>query len=300
LSERYATIDVGTNTVLLLVAERDTGAATGWRAVFERIEITRLGKGVDRTRRLDAAAMERTLAALARYAAEARAAGARGLAVSATSAARDAENGAEFLERARRECGVEVEIIAGDEEARLSWDAVARDFADGGAPLAVFDIGGGSTEFIYGDARGFSFRRSLDIGSVRLTERHGEDLAALRAAADGELAQLPDPPPGARAVGVAGTVTTLAAVRLALADYDGARVHGLQMTREEITATLERLAALPLDPRRRVPGLMPERADVIVAGGVICERAALRLGVTRITVSDRGVRWGLLYKRFGG
>jgi exopolyphosphatase/guanosine-5'-triphosphate,3'-diphosphate pyrophosphatase len=236
---------------------------------------------------------------LGRYAREAREAGARQIAVSATSAARDASNGAEFLERARRECGVEVEIIAGDEEARLSWDAVARDFADEGAPLAVFDIGGGSTEFIYGDARGFAFRRSLDIGSVRLTERHGEDLPALRAAVDAELARLPDPPAGARAVGVAGTVTTLAAVKLALAEYDGTRVHGLVMPREEITAIVERLAALPLEARRRVAGLMPARADVIVAGGVICERAALRLRAPSVTVSDRGVRWGLLYARFG-
>jgi len=188
---RVAAIDVGTNTVLLLVAE---GRAGGPRALAERAEITRLGRGVDAAGRLEPAAIAETAAVLGRYAAEARALGAERIACVATSAARDASNGADFFAAARAAAGLVPEVITGDEEARLVWRSAWRDFggpSDGrpGGALAVLDVGGGSTELSFGDGPAPRGRRSLQVGAVRLTERLVQEdpispgtLATLRAA----------------------------------------------------------------------------------------------------------------------
>jgi exopolyphosphatase / guanosine-5'-triphosphate,3'-diphosphate pyrophosphatase len=303
---RYAAIDVGTNTVLLVVAER---TPAGFTPVAERGEITRLGKGVDASRRLAPEAMARTLDAVARYAAEARSLGAVELAVTATSAARDAANGAEFLAAARERAGVEIEILSGDEEARRSYLAVATDFAAqaGPRPLVAIDIGGGSTEFIIGHGHSVEFHTSIDVGSVRLTERcirsdppSPDDFARLDTELGRALGPVPHPGSDALVVGVAGTLTTLYAVTHAIDPYDAARVHGSWMSRQDVARTRQRLAALPLAQRKLVPGLQPERADVIVAGAVLLERALAHLGAGGTRVSDRGLRWGTLAARFGG
>jgi exopolyphosphatase / guanosine-5'-triphosphate,3'-diphosphate pyrophosphatase len=303
---RYAAIDVGTNTVLLLVAEQ---TPSGFSPVAERGAITRLGKGVDASRRLAPEAMERTLDAVGRFAAEARSLGAQGLVVSATSAARDAQNGAEFLASAKARAGVDVEILSGDEEARFSYLAVATDFGAEAAEreLVAVDIGGGSTEFIFGTGPSVRFHTSIDIGSVRLTERcirsdppSADDLARLQAELDSALAPVPRPKADALVVGVAGTVTTLYAVANGIAPYDAARVHKGWLSREELARTRARLTAVPLATRRTIPGLQPERADVIIAGAVLLERALDHLGAAGARVSDRGLRWGLLAARFGG
>jgi exopolyphosphatase / guanosine-5'-triphosphate,3'-diphosphate pyrophosphatase len=302
----YAAIDVGTNTVLLLVAER---TVSGFQAVAERGAITRLGKGVDATRRLAPEAMQRTLDAVGRFAAEARALGAVGLVVSATSAARDAENGGEFLAAARERTGVEVEILSGEEEARLSYLAVSNDFADeaGRQELVAIDVGGGSTEFIFGTGSAVRFHTSLDVGSVRLTERcvrsdppSSEDFARLHAELAAALPSVPRPGANALVVGVAGTVTTLYAVANAVVPYDAARVQGGWLSRDTLAQTRARLASEPLAARKRIPGLQAERADVIIAGAVLLECALDHLGAAGIRVSDRGLRWGLLAARFGG
>ncbi|MEN9800341.1 MAG: hypothetical protein RL653_4038, partial [Pseudomonadota bacterium] len=230
---RFGCIDIGTNSVLLLVAERAADGA--FRPVAERMEITRLGRGVDRTRRLSPEGMEATLSALEAFAAEARALGAAGLAVSATSAARDAENGAAFLAEARARAGVEVEILPGEVEAQLSFEAVSQDatLCAPGERVVVIDIGGGSTELVYGAGRDVTFRHSFDVGAVRMTERFvrgdpptAAELASLRAFLEETFAPLPAPAPGQRLVGVAGTVTTLYCVQHGIAPYDGPRVHG--------------------------------------------------------------------------
>ena len=301
---RFASIDIGTNSVLLLVAER--GPDGRFSAVLERAEITRLGRGVDKTRTLAPEAMEDTLRVLESHTREARALGAEGIAATATSAARDASNGGEFLRAVAERTGVKVEIITGEEEARLSFASAWADFG-GEGPLVVLDIGGGSTEFIYGDSEGkVSFRRSFDVGSVRLTERlirsdppSASDRERITAQLDEAFAALPVPPLGAQLVGVAGTVTTLCALARAIDPYDAARVHGARLATAEISVTLERLCALPLAERRALPGLQPKRADVIPAGAMILEAAARRLGAPGVRVSDRGLRWGLLVDRFG-
>jgi exopolyphosphatase/guanosine-5'-triphosphate,3'-diphosphate pyrophosphatase len=306
VAERLAAIDVGTNTVLLLVAERRGDRLV---PVVERAEITRLGRGVDASRRLDPAAVSDTVEVLARFAAEARALGAGAIACVATSAARDAANGAEFFAAARAAAGLEPEVISGDEEARLVWASAWRDFG-GAGPLAVLDVGGGSTEFTAGDGPAPRERTSLQMGAVRLTERHvrtdppsSAERGALRAAARGAvapvagLAQGLAALPGARLVGVAGTVTTLAAVEQALPVYDAERVHGSALTLAKIEALVARLAALDVRARAALPGMEPKRADVIVAGAVIVAEAMRAAGFDRLTVSDRGVRWGLVYER---
>ena len=299
---RYATLDVGTNTVLLLVAEAAGGRFV---PVAERMEITRLGRGVDRTGRLDPAAIDATVSALARFAAEARALGAQEIACVATSASRDARNGAEFLSRVQREAGLTAEIISGDLEARLSYEAARRDLG-AGSPLVVLDIGGGSTEFVYGEAGRVLFARSYDVGSVRLTERHARtdpptaaERAQIEAALEAAFAALPAPPPGFSLVGVAGTVTTVCAVSRGVDPYDAGRVHLARLSLAEVRRECDRYFALPLAERKKLKGMPEKRADVIAAGALVLERAMSRLGAGEVVVSDRGIRWGLLYHRFG-
>jgi exopolyphosphatase/guanosine-5'-triphosphate,3'-diphosphate pyrophosphatase len=302
VAERWATIDVGTNTVLLLVAER-RGATLA--PVLERAEITRLGRGVDASGRLEAAAIRDTVAVLAAYGRDARALGATVLACVATSAARDAANGADFFSAARAAAGLDPEVIAGAEEARLVWTSAWRDFGVPGEPLAVLDVGGGSTELSFGDGPSPRGRESLQVGAVRLTERHvrgdpppAEEVGRLRAAARDALRPLAAiGRPGGRLVGVAGTVTTLSAVSQALPSYDAARVHGATLALDEVERLAALLARLTVRERAALPGMEPKRADVILAGALVVAEAMRTMGFDRLTVSDRGVRWGLLYDR---
>lgn len=301
---RFATIDVGTNSVLLLVAER--GPTGHFSAVEERAEITRLGRGVDHTRRLAPEAIAATLEVVETFARSARELAAEEIVITATSAARDAVNGADFLAEAKRRTGLSIEIISGEEEARLSFASAFADFG-GERPLAVVDIGGGSTEVILGDLHGhIIFRRSFDIGSVRLTERHVKgdppspaELEAVARAVGHELGALPRPPAGARLIGIAGTVTTLLSVARRMEPYDASLVQGATLTRAEVTRVIEELSRVPLAARRTLPGLQPKRADVIIAGGLVLGGVLDALGLGEVTVSDRGLRWGLLADRFG-
>jgi exopolyphosphatase/guanosine-5'-triphosphate,3'-diphosphate pyrophosphatase len=302
---RLAAVDVGTNSVLLLVAER--GADGVVRPVREEADITRLGRGVDRSGLLSPEGVEATLEVLARFAALARRDGASALVVTATSAARDARNGLEFLDRARERTGASVEILSGDEEARLSYLAVAQDFATeaGEAGLVAIDVGGGSTELVHGRGKQVLFRRSLDIGSVRLTERcvrtdppAPAEQEAIRDAVRAALAWLPAFPREVRVVGVAGTVTSLFAIAHAIEPYDAARVHGGWLPVEEVARVRARLCALPVGERRVLPGMQPKRADVLPAGALLFETALGHLGAPGARVSDRGLRWGVLLDRW--
>ncbi len=303
---RVATVDIGTNTVLLLVAEvRDGGELT---AVAERAEITRLGEGVDRTRRLAPAALERTISCLDGYAAVVAEADVDRTAVVATSAMRDAAGGDVLHDRIRERFGVELRVVSGDEEARLTFlGSLSGLGIEVQREVVVFDIGGGSTEIVRGhlDAHGdahVGFACSYDVGSVRLTERHRprdpprpEELEAIRRSAREAFAGLPDLTNAAAGepVGIAGTMTTLAAVSLGLSSYDGRLVHGHRMTIAELERVVTRLASMTLEMRCRTPGLQPKRADVIVAGGLLALEVAARLRARGIRISDRGVRWGL-------
>ncbi len=328
---RVAAIDIGTSSVLLLVAERRDGALV---PVAERATITRLGQGVDASRALAPEAVDRTLACLSRYAEEIRALGAERVDAVGTSAMRDAAGGEAFVARARELLGVAPRVISGAEEAALTFAGALTGLALPPVPRIVFDLGGGSTEIIVGPP-GSTFGApgrashgapcapspegdvlgavSLDVGSVRLTERHVRadppspaELSALRGAARAALRAAPalpasDGPPPVL-VGVAGTVTTIAALVHDVTPYDGARVHGARLTRREVAATTTRLAALPLAERRLLPALDPARADVIVAGSILVEEIMAWATGSRggqdessgeLIASDRGVRWGL-------
>jgi len=294
-----ATIDIGTNTTLLLVAGTDPSVAV----LEERAEITRLGRGIGREGALDPEAIARTLAVLREYAATARRHGAR-IAAVGTEALRRAPNATAFLGPAAEILGTEVEVIDGEREAALTFRAVVESFPDAHrGQLVVVDIGGGSTEIVLATDGRVEFRTSVPLGSVRLTEafvRHDPparaDQDAIAAAVDDAVRAVPFSSRPATLVGVAGTVTSLAAMALELATYDPARVHGHRLSRGDLGRQLARLAAATQAERERIVGLDPRRADVIFAGAVILERIAAAAGVAEVLVSDRGIRWGLLYE----
>lgn len=300
MSQRVAAIDIGTNTVLMLIAEARDGEL---RAVEDHARITRLGYRVDQTRRLDEQAMERTLAVLAEYSGRIRELGVTRVAAVATSAARDADNGGEFRERARRILGATVDVAPGAREAILTFrGALGGLDVQRGASVAVIDVGGGSTEVVVGQAEGaIVFAHSYNVGSVRLTERcvssDPPTTAELEAIREDVRRAYSDPPPPTgpftAVVAIAGTATSFAAIDLELERYEDAPPHGHRMSLVRIEALAARLAALPVEERRRTTGLEPKRADVIVAGGIVLAEAARALGAAIITVSDRGVRWGL-------
>ena len=299
---KIAAIDIGTNSVLLLIAET---TSAGLSPLLERATITRLGEGVDRTRELGEAARARTLACLADYAEEfERHAPDRVVAVG-TSAMRDARGGPAFAKEAERLLGVLPLVIDGEREAALTFRGTLSGLGLDGR-VAVFDVGGGSTEIVIGElpstraAPTIESARSIDIGSVRLFERHVRndppevsEIDAVKADVERSLAALPEVPLDATLVGVAGTVTTLAAIASEIDPYDGARIHGSRLELDVIRELAPRLARLPLTERKTLPGLEPRRADVIVAGALLVERLVTWSKKTGIIVSDRGVRWGL-------
>jgi exopolyphosphatase/guanosine-5'-triphosphate,3'-diphosphate pyrophosphatase len=281
---RVAAIDLGTNTTRLLVADVDGGHID---EVVKRTRITRLGEGVDKRHQLLPVPIARVRNCLTEYRRELESLRAERTLLVATSAVRDAENGEAFLGEIEWSYGFSTRLLSGDEEAELTLRGVGE--TDGST--LIVDIGGGSTELISADQR-----ISLDIGAVRLTERHlpsdpptDEELEACAAAVRSVLPGRPHPE---RAIGVAGTITSLAALDLALAEYDPERVHGHRLTLGGIQHQLSRLAAMPLAERRRVPALDPDRAPVIVAGAVILREVLAHFGLEEIEASERDILHG--------
>ena len=298
---RVAAVDLGTNSTRLLVADVYDGRVD---EVARRLQITRLGEGVDAGRRLLPGPIARVRECLSSYRDELEALGAERTLAIATSAVRDAENGEAFLRDIARDYGFETQLLSGDEEALLTI-AGATAGVELAGPVLVVDIGGGSTEVVHGTADRVDFHVSLDIGSVRLTERFlpsdpptAGELADAAAAARSLLAhRVPacrhtggtDRP---RALGVAGTVTALAALDLGLTDYDPDRIHGHVLSGAAVDGLLEHLAALPLAERRRLPGLEPERAPVIVAGAVILREFLRHMGLAALEASEHDILHG--------
>lgn len=296
-AERVATIDVGTSSILLLIVER--GADGRLVVVDDRCRIEGLGRGVDRTGRLQPDAIARGLAAITEYADAVRAAGVARVGVVGTQALREAANGAEFLAPAEALLGARVEVISGDREARLVLAGVRDAFPElAGGRFVVCDVGGGSTELISATASALETVISVPIGSVRLAERflasdppRSEELAAMITFIDEALA--PVALGTGPLVATAGTATTIAAIAQGLEPFDPAKVAGYRVPRAELERQLARLAEVTLAERRGVRGLAPQRADTIVAGAAILVRVLARAGADEMIVSDRGVRWGL-------
>jgi exopolyphosphatase/guanosine-5'-triphosphate,3'-diphosphate pyrophosphatase len=299
---KLAALDVGTNTVLMLVVE--TTADGSLQKLAEMSRITRLGRGVDAKGELDPAAAVKTLDAIAEFADQARALGATKILTAATAALRDASDGANFIARVKARAGLDLDIISGKTEAQLAYLAAIKGLKlDLTSKLLIVDIGGGSTEFIRAQPGGEVEGVSLQMGSVRLTERivhsdppHAREAADLRITIDQALGSLrwnftPD-----TMVGIAGTVTTVCAVALGLAQYDAARVHGYPLAHSDVLRVLGQLGSVSLEERKQLPGVQQGRADVIFAGAAILERVMAHFKLDRVIVSDQGVRWGLIWR----
>jgi exopolyphosphatase/guanosine-5'-triphosphate,3'-diphosphate pyrophosphatase len=293
-----AAVDIGTNSVRLLVA----GPGLHW--LERRVRVVRLGEGVDETGRLAEAAITRAVTVLEEYGeAIGRWDVERAEAV-ATSALRDAENREEFLALAKRALGVQPRVIDGDEEAALAFRGAVAGLAGHPQPFLVVDVGGGSTEFVFGSGVP-EYSVSIDIGSVRLTERALPDRPAPHRQLEtarrlvGELFEelrLPKRP--ATVAGVAGSFTSLAAIALGLAEYDPQAVHGARLSAEQLAGLVDRLAAMTVEETAAIPSLDPARAPVLLGGAVVAEEALRRAGATQVVVSESdlldGVASGLL------
>lgn len=299
---RLAAIDIGTNSTKMTVADvSDTGLLS---VVSEQSDVTRLGEGVDQSRRLGDVPMARTLDAIVRFADAARAAGAEVVLGAGTSALRDAVNGPDFLAKIKASADVEVQIISGDREAQLAYAAVRSDASlsiPADASLLVFDIGGGSTELILGDAGGVGRYKSLDIGAVRLTERfiHSDppaetELTQARQYASDALPAFPVPSSPLLVAGIGGTALNIAAVTSGQPQPDPDSLHGVSVSSAEVAAALARFSSVPLAARKTIPGLEPKRADVIVAGALILDALLTYFAADRFLLSARGLRYGLL------
>lgn len=300
---RVAAIDCGTNSVRLLVADVDSTL----RDVDRRLEIVRLGEGVDRTGRFTPGALARTMAALERYARRIDELGASRVRMVATSATRDAANRDEFVTGVTRLLGSPPEVISGDEEARLSFAGATSGLpGDVAAPYLVVDIGGGSTELVAGSTT-VSAACSVDIGCVRLTERHFTSdpprllaVAAARADIEAGLDAASESVPLGRAaslIGLAGSVTTVGAIHLGLRAYDPAATHHSRVPAEDVREISDRLLAMSHEERAAIPVMHPGRVDVIAAGALVLRHIVDRAGVAEVVVSEHdildGIAWSL-------
>jgi exopolyphosphatase/guanosine-5'-triphosphate,3'-diphosphate pyrophosphatase len=315
VTQRVAAIDSGTNSIRLLIAEVDP-RRTVLTDLAREMRIVRLGEGVDRTGRLSGAALDRTTAALREYAGLIGRFSPAAVRMVATSATRDAENSQEFVDRVKEVLGVAPEVVTGNEEAWLSFTGATREIAD--TPLAradccpppylVTDIGGGSTEFVLGGPEGAGGARSVDIGCVRLTERHlhgdppsAAEVAAATADIDSGLDLVADALPVAQAktlVGVAGSVTTIAGIALGLTGYDPSRTHHSRITAAQVHAITVQLLGQTHAERAAIGVMHPGRVDVIGAGALVLDRILTRFGFAEVLVSEHdildGIAWSLV------
>jgi len=301
MAARLASFDLGTNTFLLLIADLQDGRLT---PVCERETIVRLGKDVDAAGNLHADAMQRGLRCLQEYLRLAREHRAAQIIAVGTSALRDAANREEFLQRVQAETGLTVQIISGETEARLTYLGALSSQPQLAEPIAMVDIGGGSTEIVTGTYEKMYSARSVDIGSVRLTERFlhsdpvtAEEVAALRQQAlqvilatwtRDELHTIRS------LVGTAGTITTLAAMAQQLTEYDPGHIDGYVLSKKMLRTLVAQLSGLTIAQRKKLAGLSPARADVILAGALILEMFMDAYDFDEIIVSSRGLRYGVL------
>ncbi|RKN43409.1 Ppx/GppA phosphatase family protein [Micromonospora endolithica] len=313
MTTRVAAIDCGTNSIRLLVADlpdADAGPRAPLADVSRRMEIVRLGQGVDRTGRLSDEAIERTRVALASYAEEIGKLGVERVRMCATSASRDASNAADFRGMVQQTLGVAPEVVTGDEEARLSFTGAVRGLpADAREPYLVVDIGGGSTEFVVGTrSGGVQAAISMDIGCVRMTERHlhGDppsqaEITAAQAdiadAVDRALAAVPGRE-AATLVGLAGSVTTVVAIAQDLQEYDPERIHHARVPYDQVADVTADLLAKTREQRLAIPVMHPGRADVIGAGALVLRVIMERAGMDAVVASEHdildGIAWSLL------
>jgi exopolyphosphatase/guanosine-5'-triphosphate,3'-diphosphate pyrophosphatase len=301
---RYAVVDVGTNSVKFVIAER--GEDGSWTTVVDRADVTRLGEGLDEGGELQPEPIERTVEAVAAMVDEAREAGVAEIAAVGTAGLRIASNSAAFVDPVRERTGIEVEVISGEEESRLAYLAVTSALELGDGTLVVFDTGGGSSQFTFGRADRVEERFSVNVGAVRFTERFGLDgvvdertIADAREAIAADLERLRNRQSPDGVVGMGGAVTNLTAVKHELETYDPSVIQGATLEAAEADRQIELYRTRTADERREIVGLQPKRAEVILAGALIVRTVLAELGRESLTVSDRGLRHGVLAERFG-
>ncbi len=304
MSGRAGAIDIGTNSVRLLVADVDgPGRDATLVPLDRRMHITRLGQGVDATRTLAPDAIDRTVAVLEEYRRALDELGVERVRATATSAARDASNRDEFFTRAHAALGITPELLSGEEEAQLSFRGATTGL-DAPAPYLVVDIGGGSTEFVLG-ATEPEFLASVDMGCVRITEQYltsdppaPEELSNAVSAVRDLVADVdrafPEARQAATLVGLAGTVTTVAAIELGLPEYDAERIHHFHLTRAAAEDVFRTLATEPAAERAHNPGLEPGRVDIIVGGAIVLVTILRVLGFDEVLVSEADILDGLV------
>lgn len=303
-ASRAAVIDIGTNSVKFHVGQR---ASDGhWETIVDRAELTRLGEGLAEAGALTPTAIERTAAALTAMAEEARRLGASRIAAVGTAGLRIAPNADDFVEHMRDRAGVTIEILPGEEEARLAYLAALADLDIRGEVLGVFDTGGGSTQVTFSRGARVYERFSVNVGAVRLTERYGlhtritgQALGVALRTIEEELSLLRERPAPDAVVGMGGAVTNLAAVAHGLEAYDPAVIHGTVLTRAEVERQIELYRVRSAQARERIVGLQPARAEVILAGACVVRTVLMLLDAEQLTVSDRGLRHGVIAERFG-
>ena len=300
---RVAAVDCGTNSIRLLVSDVDGRTKVD---VHREMRVVRLGQGVDRTGRLAPEALERTRLALTDYAATCRELGVEAVRMVATSATRDAANREDFRQMVLAVLGVEPEVISGDEEAALSFDGATRGLDPADGPFLVMDIGGGSTELVLGTTS-VEAARSVDVGCVRLTERHladdpptGDQVAGAVADIDTALVLVRQVVPVEKAhtaVGLAGSVTTVAALALDLPAYDAERIHLSRIPAAQVREVADRLLSMTREQRAALPVMHPGRVDVIGAGALVLATVVDRLGLPEVLVSEAdildGIAWSI-------
>ena len=302
--QRHAVIDVGTNSVKFHIAERDPDGS--WRTIVDRAELTQLGESLGDQGAIAAEPLERTVVAIADMVEEAKRQRVRAIAAVGTAGLRIARNREEVIAAIRTRTGITVEVISGEEESRLAYLAVRAGLGPTEGSLVVFDTGGGSSQFTFGRGPQVEERFSVNVGAVRYTERFGlagavapELLGEALAAIAADLARLDGRPRPDALVGMGGAVTNMTAVQLGLASYDPDRVQGAVLDRAELDRQIELYRSRDAEARRGIVGLQPKRAEVILAGACIVWTVMDKLGQQSLTVSDRGLRHGLLVHRFG-
>jgi exopolyphosphatase/guanosine-5'-triphosphate,3'-diphosphate pyrophosphatase len=302
---RYAVIDVGTNSVKFNISERRLDGT--WQTLVDRAEITRLGEDLEKTGEISAEAMTRTVSAIAAMVSQARDAGVAEIASIGTMGMRTARNSQQFADMVEQRCGVQIETIPGQEEGRLAYLAVKAGLGLAEGSLVIFDTGGGSTQFTFGRGSTVEEQFSLNVGAVRLTEKYGlagaispEQLHTAMDAIASEFTRIDGTPSPDGLVGMGGAVTNIAAVKHQLSKYDPDVIQGSVIERIEVERQIELYRSKSIEERRGIIGLQPKRADVILAGTCIVKIVMDKFSKDKLSVSDRGLRHGLLIDRFAG
>lgn len=300
--KEYCVIDIGTNSIRMLIAKLEGGHIIDSRKI---LKMTRIGEGLDKTKMISAVAIDRSIDALKKFKDEAASERINDIGVIATSAVRDALNRNEFLKRVKHELDLDVEVISGQREAELGFRGVIKGMNKKVENLLVIDIGGGSTEFILGNSEGIKYSKSLNVGAVRMTDKHVttdpiSNLEMYNLTADireiiNEVIEDIESIEIEEVVGIGGTATSLASITQGLESYDRRKIHNYELRIEEIDDMICRFKGLDNDQRRGIKGLQPKRADIILAGSNILYEILSALNVTKIKISEYDNLEGYIY-----